>query len=754
MSWVAETPSYLSADGTGALEALSIAAQRGFSLAPEAFAHLLADSGLEASINEKLCALRADDPDSVMLTCFSSRSALLKTPFPDDLAEQVAEAYQRLAEAVDLSEPLVTVRPRGAPSHEGGRFRGLEAILRAVAACYAEHLTRCVMHEGITNLDAVLNRTPSLVVGQAMGWSCSGLMTTYEPRTGAEDFIVVMSTWGLAEDIARKELARDEYILHKPSLRQGFASLVRRRPGHKEFRLDFDISAGRPRHNEVPHERVREFTLTPEETVRLARAALLVEGPTEIDWGMEEGWSRELHLLAARPATPPRPRPLKLYRLGAHGASLLQGKAVGTGLAVGSVRVIEDRSQLPEFRPGEILVTRKTEPDWEPTFRQAAAIVTEADTRVSHSTILARELGIPAVLEAAGSSLFLDTGQRVTVACCQGEIAHVYEGEVEHSVEEFDARRLPRLKAELMVSLSMPERALAESLRPWAGAGLVRSEFMLSGWVRIHPMALCFPERLPVEVQGTIHRLCRGYDSKKEYFIDQMSQGVATIASAFWPRPVLLRLSDLKSHEYAKLVGGERFEPAEANPVLGFRGAARYIHPDYRPAFDLELAAIRRVRQQMGLRNLHLMVPYCRTPQEAEDVLEILAESGLRQGHDGLQVWVMAELPGNVLQAEEYAAMFDGLSIGSNDLTQLTLGLDRDNVRVAEGFDEIHPVMMASYQRLIDAARAAGKKVSFCGQVASDDPLFCATLAEMGIDSVSLAPDAFTSALSSLREEK
>ena len=751
MAWVIETPTYLNSAGVEALKALDISAQRGFSLAPSAFAHLLVATELETAIREKLASLQPEDPDSVMLTSFSARSLLLKADFPDDLLEELSQAYGKLGEDVDVAEPLVTVRPRGAASHEGGRFRGTDAVSRAIVTGYAEHLTRCLTQEGVTDLEAVLSTAPTLVIGHAMGWSCSGLMTTLEPRSGSEDFIVVVSTWGLAEDIARKELARDEYILHKPSLSQGFASLVRRRPGHKEFRLDFDISAGRPRHNEVPHERIREFTLTPEEAVRLGRAALLVEGPMEIDWGMEEGWSRDLHLLAARPCSPPPPRPLKLYQLSSHGASLLQGKAVGSGLATGNVRVIDDSSQLADFRAGEILVTRKTEPDWEPTFRQAAAIITEADTRVSHATILARELGIPAVLEAGGSSLFLDTGQRVTVACCQGEMAHVYEGDAEYTVEEFDARHLPQLKADLMVSLSMPERAMAESQRPWAGAGLVRSEFMLSGWVRIHPMALCAPERLSSEVQGTINRLCRGYDSKKEYFIDQMSQGVGTIASAFWPRPVLLRLSDLKSHEYAKLVGGERFEPTESNPVLGFRGAARYTHPDYRPAFDLELAAVRRVRQQMGLSNLHLMIPFCRTPQEGEEVLEILADSGLQQGRDGLQVWVMAELPANVMQAEDYAELFDGLSIGSNDLTQLTLGLDRDNKRVASGFDEIHPVMMDSYQRLIDAAKQAGKKVSFCGQVASDDPLFRATLVEMGIDSVCVAPDAFMSALNSLR---
>lgn len=753
MTWVTEPPSLLpSAERQAQLTALGLELPPSFALSPTAFAHILGSGGGESYLREKLALIEPDDPDSLMLCCFSARSEILKADFPDDLSSDLAQAYTWLSAEAGLANALVTVRPPGASWHEGGRHRGLEAISRAIATAYADALTRLVMHEGVRELDEALGRIPLLLIGRAMGWHCSGLLTNFEPKGGAEGFVVVLSTWGLAEDIARKELARDEYTVHKPGLERGCDALIRRRPGHKEFRLDFDIDAGRMRHAEVPHERVRELTLTSEEALRLARAALLFDGPIELDWGMEEGWSRQLHLLGARPGSPPAVPPLRLYQLHQHGAVLVEGKAVGTGLAVGRVRVIEERSQLASLVPGEILVARKTEPDWEPYFRQAGAIITEQDTRVSHATILARELGIPALLEASGSSLFLDTGQLVTVACCQGETGHVYDGESSFDLEEFDAHRLPPLKAELAVSLSMPERALAEARRPWSGAGLVRSEFMLSGWVRIHPLALCYPERLAPEVLGTVNRLTRGYESKGEYFVDQMSQGIATIASAFWPRPVLLRLSDLKTHEYGKMVGGERFEPAESNPVLGFRGAARYLDHDYRPAFLLELSAIRRVRQQMGLSNLHLMIPFCRTPEEAEEVLEIMAEAGLERGHDGLQVWAMAELPSNVMLAEEFAQLFDGLSIGSNDLTQLTLGVDRDNRRLGGAFDEIHPAMMAAYQRIIEAAHAAGKKVSFCGQVASDDPMLCATLVEMGIDAISVVPDAFTSVLSGLRD--
>lgn len=712
-------------------------------------------TGLECLALDKLASIEEADPDSLMLAAFSLRSAMLAAEMPAELGEPLENSYRRLSAEAELSEALVTVRPEGASFHQGGRYRGAGALSKAVVTAFAEHLSRGVIQDGLRDLAEIGAQSPRLVVARALGWDCSGLVSTLEPKAGNSDFVVAYSTWGLADDIARKELARDEYTWHKPTLAAGYRSLVRRRAGNKEFRLDFDFSAGRMRHAEVPHERRREFTLTPEESHRLALAALKLESvvgtAVELDWGMEEGWSRQLHLLSYRRVSPPPPRSLKVFTISGHGEPLLSGQAVGTAVASGKVRVIEERSQLEELQPGEVLVARKTEPDWEPFFRQAAAIVTEADTRVSHATILAREMGIPAILGASGCTLFLDTGQTVTVSCCQGDTAHVYEGEVEVAWEEYDARHLPELKTKLMVSLSMPERAMTEARQPWAGAGLVRSEFIFTGWIRIHPLALLHPERLAPEVQGTLNRLCRGYSSKREYFLDQMAQAVATVASAFWPRPVVLRLSDLKSSEYARLVGGEKFEPAETNPALGFRGASRYLHPDYREAFELELEAIRRVRVDMGLTNLHLMIPFCRTPGEGEEVLEAMRGAGLHQGVDGLSISMMAELPSHVFLAEEFLELFDGMSIGSNDLTQMVLAVDRDNARVAPAFDELHPALMHCYERLIEVAHRAGKPIGFCGQVADEDPLFAATLAEMGIDSVSVPPDAFSKMLTGLR---
>lgn len=726
-----------------------------FAVEPSWFREFLTFSGLQTRVLEQLSSLDESDPDSVMLVTFALRSAVLSGELPKSLREHLQQGYQRVSVEAGLPEALVTVRPAGASFHQGGRYRGLSAIEDAILGGWAEYLSRALISQGVRQPSALLAQVPRLVVARALGWDCSGIVTTVDLKAGHGDFAAVYSSWGMAEDIARKELARDEDTWHKPTLREGFRPLVRRRVGNKEFRLDFDISQGKMSHTEVPHERRREFTLTAAESQRLALAALALEEavkePVELDWGMEQGWSRQLHLLSYRTLSPPPSPCLRLYSLGQRGERLLSGRAVGHAVATGQVRVVEERSQLCQLRPGEILVAGKTEPDWEPYFKQAGAIVTEADTRVSHATLLAREMGIPAMLDVAGCTLFLDTGQTVTVSCCEGEIAHIYEGQAEVECQEYDAERLPDLTTKLMVSLSMPERALPEARRPWAGVGLVRSEFIFSGWVRIHPMALLHPERLAPEVQGTLHRLCRGYPDMREYFLDQMSQAVATVASAFWPRPVVLRLSDLKSQEYARLVGGDRFEPSESNPALGFRGAARYLHPDYRPAFELELEAIQRVRRDMGLKNLQLMVPFCRTPEEAEEVLEVMAQAGLGQGVEGLQISMMAELASHVFLADEFLQLFDGMSIGSNDLTQTVLGVDRDNKRVADRFDELHPALMVCYEKLIEAAKRAGKPVSFCGQVADEDPMFAATLAEMGIDAISVPPDAFFKTLSALK---
>lgn len=721
-------------------------------LPPPTFAHLLEDSELGDAVERELGNLQPADPNSVMVCCFKVSSAVERLDLPLDLESELRLRYQQLCLRSEAAEVQLTV----GPLYEQARHRvqGEEALIGSVKKCYGEYLSTTIMAEPSATIGQLVKGAPGLVIQRSLNARCSGVVLTLDPVSGAPEFVVIYSAWGLADDILRKKLGRDEYLLHKPTLQQGHNALVGRYCGHKEFLYAYDLSSHRMCHRSVDPSRIRSYTLNKEEALTLARAALALEqrlgGPISLDWGQEEP-GRRLVVTGYQAKKSPAPNPLTLFRLDAHGPCRLRGKAVGHSVAVGRVRVIEGPTQLDEFRDGEVLVASKTEPDWEPFFKRAAALVTELDTRVSHSTILAREMGIPAVLSADGCTDVLNDGDLVTVSCCQGKVGAVYEGEAQVYPEQYHLDKLPDLDCSLMVSLSMPERALAEGLRPWAGAGLVRSEFLLTGWVKIHPLALLNPSCLTPQERGVVDRLCRGYDSKTEYFLDRMSMGIGTIASAFWPRPVTLRLSDLKSNEYAKLVAGSRFEPAEHNPMLGWRGASRYYHGEYREAFALELEAVRRVRQEMGLHNLHVMLPFLRTPDEAATVLRLLEGGGLQSGQDGLQLWMMAEVPSNVFLADEFAAMFDGLSIGGNDLTQLTLGVDRDCKRVAPIFDDQHPAMIKAYKKVIEAAHRAGKPVGFCGQAVSDDPIFATTLVDLGIDSLSISPDALVDTLTALR---
>ena len=435
-------------------------------------------------------------------------------------------------------------------------------------------------------------------------------------------------------------------------------------------------------------------------------------------------------------------KPLRIYRLTGQGAQLAQGLAVGEGIAVGRARVIRSAKQFDRFQRGEILVTGSTDPDWEPIMKMAAGIVTERGGRTSHAAIVARELGIPAVVGAVGAMGSVPSGETVTLCCAEGEQGSIYRGKVEYEVEELDPSTFPRPRTQMMLNVGSPEQAFSAAMLPNDGVGLARMEFIFASWVKVHPLALTRYDQLSEEVKGQVDAVTRGYADKTDYFVDKLSQGIAVIAGAFHPKPVILRLSDFKSNEYATLLGGKQFEPTEENPMIGWRGASRYYHPQYKEGFLLEARAIRRVRDELGLKNLLIMVPFCRTPDEGRRVLEVLREAGLAQGENGLEVYVMAELPSNVFLAEEYARIFDGFSIGSNDLTQLCLGVDRDSALVARLFDERNAAVKQACARIIAAAQKAGRKVGICGQAPSDFPDFAEFLVEQGIDSISLTPDS------------
>src|SRR3954467_4939071 len=504
----------------------------------------------------------------------------------------------------------------------------------------------------------------------------------------------------------------------------------------------------------VPEAMRSRPSVTDEEVLQLARWAVRIEehyaarrgtdSPMDIEWG-KDGQTGELFVLQARPETVHsnrKKKALRIYRLTGKGEALAQGLAVGEGIAVGRARVIASPTEFARFEKGEILVTESTDPDWEPIMKMAAGIVTERGGRTSHAAIVARELGIPAVLGTADAMKSIPDGDTVTLSCAEGEQGRIYRGALEYEVDELDPSQFPRPRTQMMLNVGSPEQAFQAAMLPNDGVGLARMEFIFAAWVKVHPLALTRFDKLSPEAKGEVEKVARGYADKTEYFVDKLSQGVGVIAAAFHPKPVILRLSDFKSNEYATLLGGKQFEPVEENPMIGWRGASRYYHPKYKEGVMLELRAVRRVREEFGLKNLKLMVPFCRTPDEGRKVIEVLREGGLVQGRDGLEVYVMAELPSNVFLADQYAAIFDGCSIGSNDLTQLVLVVARDSALVAQRFNERNPAVLQACARIIDAARRKGRKVGICGQAPSDFPDFAAFLVEQGIDSISLIPDS------------
>lgn len=695
-------------------------------------------------VTEELTELYASadskDPNSLMIKSFAVSKLLRKRPLPNAVKQEMDRQLQAMKAD---EESLFTIRPLQAnPLDSPLRVKGSEGVEAALSKHYADHFTNGLIHLSEDPTYDPFQRLTSLVVQRSGLSEASGLALSYDPKSKAENFVVVLSTWGQAEDILRRTVGRDEMWFHKHTLEQGFTEPVFERVGEKQFQLFYDPCSHRLEHRPLTRDKARSCSLPPKLAQEIASKTF--EWSLELKAPIEVSWSRNgegIRILSVR-ALPALQKPtLKFYRRLEDGPCLLKGRAASHSLAQGRVRVVESRHDLDDFQNGEILVAKKTEPDWEPGFRRAAAIITSFDRRVSHATILAREMGIPAVLEAPNCDSVLQTGQNVTVSCCEGETATIFDGEVNHAVEEFSLEKMPSLETKLMVNLSMPERAVATAQFPWAGAGLVRSEFMIGGWVKIHPNALIFPDRLSPEIRRTVERLCGNSQPGPSYFVDKMSQAVGLLAASFWPRPVTVRLSDFKSNEYARLVGGEAFEPKEKNSMMGWRGASRYLHEDYREAFLLELEVLKRVRDR-GFSNLRILIPFCRTPEEGEEVLSLLQDAGLRTGSQRIEVWCMAELPSNVFLATEFAQLFDGISIGSSDLTSLSLGVARDAEKVSSYFDELHPAMIGAYERIIEACHGEGKPVSFCGQVASEDPEFAAFLTEMGIDILSLAPDA------------
>ena len=588
----------------------------------------------------------------------------------------------------------------------------------------------------------------------------SGVMFTLDTESGFRDVVFITAAYGLGEMIVQGAVNPDEFYVHKPMLEQGRPAIVRRALGSKLEKMLFAGSAEAGRSTRVvevgPEERAR-FSLTDPEVLELARHALAIERhygrPMDIEWA-KDGADGKLYVLQARPETvKSRKRDLEeRYALKGSSRVLASGRAIGHKIGSGAVRVVPDASQMAKVKPGDVLVTDMTDPNWEPVMKLAAAIVTNRGGRTCHAAIIARELGIPAVVGCGDATARLKDGQPVTVSCAEGDTGSVFEGLLPFEVSSRERGEMPRIAVKIAMNVGNPDLAFEFAQLPNAGVGLARLEFIINNEIGVHPRACLEYADLPAALKKKLDEKCRGYADPRSFFREKMVEGVATIAAAFWPKPVIVRLSDFKSNEYKKLLGGERYEPDEENPMLGFRGASRYVAPSFRECFELECAALKKVRDELGLTNVELMVPFVRTLGEAKQVMDLLEKNGLKRGTNGLRVVMMCELPSNALLAEEFLELFDGFSIGSNDLTQLTLGLDRDSGLVAESFDERDAAVKAMLAMAIRACRKHGKYVGICGQGPSDYPDLARWLMEQGIDSLSLNPDTVVSTWLSLAE--
>ncbi len=742
----------------------------GFATTATAYRLFLTRTGLDQRLAAVLAGLDPADVADLARRGAEARRLILESELPRELREAVVTAYRELSRASGETATDVAVRssataedlPEASFAGQQETYlnvRGEAELIDACRRCYASLFTDRALsyraHHGFDHLRIALSIGVQKMVRSDLG--AAGVIFTLDTETGFRDVVMITAAYGLGENVVRGTVNPDEIYVFKPTLAQGFRPILQKRLGSKEMKLIYDARGGtqKTRNVPVPESERRRFALRDDEILELARWAVAIEEhysrraghpvPMDLEWA-RDGRTGKLFILQARPETVQSRRDasvLEIYRLASPPAPLLSGQAVGSKIGRGRVRIVHDAGHLADFAEGDVLVTEMTDPDWVPILKKASAVITERGGRTCHAAIVSRELGIPAVVGAEDARHRLADGQEVTVSCAEGAVGHVYPGLLDVKIERTALGELPRTRTRILLNIADPERAFDLSFLPVQGVGLARMEFIISNAIRVHPMALIRESEITdPAAREEIARLTEGYPDRREYFVDHLAQGVGMIAAAFYPREVILRLSDFKTNEYAGLLGGAGFEPHEENPMLGFRGASRYAHPLYRDGFALECAAVRRVRREMGLTNLKIMVPFCRTPQEGRRVLEVLAEEGLRRGEDGLEVYVMCEIPSNVLLAHDFAAIFDGFSIGSNDLTQLVLGVDRDSQLVAPIFDERSPAVKEMVRRVIADAHKAGRKVGICGQAPSDYPEFAEFLVAQEIDSMSLNPDA------------
>ncbi len=763
-----------------ALKPQGVGVVDGFAITSDAYWHLLDQAGLRSKLDALFEKFDPENVEQLAERGHAARAAILQTPIPEDLNQSIIDAYRHLTNRIGRDCELAVRSSATAEDLPEASFagaaetflnvRGPENLLHAVHQCFASLFTdRAISYRarlGFPQLKVALSVGVMPMVRSDR--ASSGVIFTLDTESGFRDVVTVTSSYGLGEFVVQGVVTPDEWLVFKPTLTQGHDAIVSRRLGSKEVRQVYAQGTRTTQSEATPSEDRQRLSLLDSEVLTLARWACLIEKhysqlagramPMDIEWA-KDGITAELFVLQARPETvhsaKPRTATAHVYRLkGSGGTPLVVGQAVGEKIGAGPVHVVRDVANLGTVRDGEVLVAHNTDPDWEPAMRRVAAIVTDEGGRTAHAAIVSREFGIPCIVGTGNATSALTTGQEVTISCAEGSEGHVYSGRVPFAVEQIDAASVPQTHTKIMLTVGDPSQAFKFAVIPNGGVGLARTEFIITNHIGIHPMALCrFPK---LQDPGAIEEIRKriGNEDAREFFIRRFSEGVGQIAAAFYPKPVIVRTSDFKTNEYARLLGGKEFEPAEENPMLGFRGASRYYHPGYAEGFALECAALARVRKQMGLTNVVVMIPFCRTVEEGKKVIEAMRINGLIQGENGLQVYAMCELPSNVVLAREFLEVFDGYSIGSNDLTQLTLGLDRDSGTVARLFDENNPAVRHLIADAITAAHRARKPIGICGQAPSDFPEFAEWLTGQDIDSISLNPDtAIKTAFSIARAE-
>ncbi len=740
------------------LSELGVRVPTGFATTADAYRYFLDSNNLTAEINARLDALDVEDVDALTTTGAEIRSMIMKAPFPKDLRSAIADHWNRVSGGDDIAFAVrssATAEDLPDASFAGQQetllnVSGLENIVAAIhevyASLYNDRAIAYRVHHSFEHSDVALSVGVQRMVRSDLG--ASGVMFTIDTESGFDEVVFITSSYGLGEAVVQGAVNPDEFYVYKPALRAGRPAILRRNIGSKVTQLVYSSDPSkRVEWTDVDPELSRKFSLSDSEVTRLAELALIIEKhygrPMDIEWG-KDGEDGELYILQARPETV-KSREVRTqvrFTLKESGPVLVTGRSIGQRVGAGTARIIEDVTSMNQLQPGDVLITDMTDPDWEPVMKRAAAIVTNRGGRTCHAAIIARELGIPAVVGCGDATERVTDGRKVTVSCAEGDEGHVYAGMLTYEQTETELDALPELPVKIMMNVGNPDRAFAFASLPHRGVGLARLEFIINRMIGVHPKAILEYAKQERSVRAQIDIQMQGFRDPREFFVARLTEGVATIAAAFAPHPVIVRMSDFKSNEYANLIGGRRYEPTEENPMLGFRGASRYLDAEFAECFALECEAMRRVREDMGLENVELMVPFVRTVGEAQRVVQTLADNGLERGKYGLRLIMMCELPGNALLADQFLEHFDGMSIGSNDMTQLTLGLDRDSGKIAALFDERDPAVLKLLELAITACKAKGKYIGICGQGPSDHPDLARWLLDQGIESISLNPDS------------